>query len=423
MTGWTFPTQDGENMIRKILHTSDWHIGRKLKEHDRTREFQKFFDELLRIIHDENIDALLVAGDIFDNTTPTVQAQDMYYSLLSRLVSSPCRHIVIISGNHDSPSFLDAPADLLEHCRIHVVGQARQDPAEEVLPLSDSEGRTELIVCAVPFLRNRDVMRADISDSFSDIESAIKSGIVEHYRRVFERARELQGDSDVPVIAMGHLFLQEGRARPDDGTRELYVGTAIRVDAGIFPEWLTYTALGHLHSPQTAGRDNIRYSGSPIQMGFGEAGQNKAVYILDLEGRHLTGIREAQIPEYQRLERISGDIPSIISQLGELGGRNEAMWVEVTHTGTEATGSLHKELSDYAKAFPELEILSVNSDTPESEIIPSPDTGGRNLDDISPEKIFDLLMDSKKTPESQRELFRRMYQEILHSIETGEAYQ
>ena len=406
-------------MIHKILHTSDWHIGRKLKEHDRSEEFRKFFDELLRIIHEENIDAILVAGDIFDNTNPTVQSQDMYYSLLSRLVDSPCRHIVIIAGNHDSPAFLDAPADLLKHCRIHVVGQARPDPEDEVLTLTDSDGTPELIVCAVPFLKNRDVMRANINDSFSDIESAIKSGITEHYSKVFAHARELQGDSDVPVIAMGHLFLQGGKTSTGDGVRSLYVGTAIEVSSGIFPEWLTYTALGHLHSPQkAAGRENVRYSGSPIQMGFGEAGQNKAVYILDIEGKNLAGIREVKIPEYQRLERVSGNIPEIFSQLDKLRESSDSVWLDITYTGTEATDNLPKELKDYVKAFPDMEILSVNSDSPNGETTPTGEFDGHSLDDISPERIFTLMMNSKNVPQNQREIFWAMYREILHNIET-----
>ena len=407
-------------MIRKVLHTSDWHIGRKLKEHDRTEEFRKFFDELLRIIHDENIDALLVAGDIFDNTNPTVQSQDMYYSLLSRLIDSPCRHIIIIAGNHDSAAFIDAPADLLKHCRIHVVGQARHNPEDEVLTLRDSHGTPELIVCAVPFLKNRDVMRANINDSFSNIELAIKSGITEHYSKVFAHARELQGESDVPVIAMGHLFLQGGRTSQGDGVRSLYVGTAIEVSAGIFPEWLTYTALGHLHSPQIAGRENIRYSGSPIQMGFGEAGQNKAVFILDLDGKNLVRIREVNLPEYQRLERISGDIPEIFSQLDKLGENSDSVWLDITYTGTEATANLQKELNDYARAFPDIEILSVNNDKRNGETESTGEFDGDSLDDISPEKIFDLMMNIKNIPEEQREVFRTMYREILQKIETGE---
>ena len=127
--------------MHKILHSSDWHIGRRLKERDRTREFTAFFEWLAETIEREKPDTLLVAGDIFDNTTPSIQSQDMYYSFLSTIAKSSCRHIVIISGNHDSPAFLDAPAKILALNDIHVIGQARENPADEVITLCDENGR------------------------------------------------------------------------------------------------------------------------------------------------------------------------------------------------------------------------------------------------------------------------------------------
>ena len=406
-------------MIHRLLHTSDWHIGRKLKEHDRSQEFRKFFDDLLKIIHDENIDALLIAGDIFDNTTPSVQAQDMYYSLLSRLVNSPCRHIVIISGNHDSPAFLDAPADLLKLCRIHVIGQARPDPADEVLTLRAPDGSPELIVCAVPYLRDRDVRTLTPSDSPSDTEQALTDGIRTHYEQVFTHARGLQGDANIPVIAMGHLFMQGGRTRIDDGTRELYVGTAIRVGGDIFPEWLTYTALGHLHSPQKAGgRENIRYSGSPIAMGFGEAGQKKSVYILELDGKNLVDIHEIDIPEYQKLARINGDLPQIFEQLRALAGTDESVWVDITYTGEEITANLQEKLQEFINTAPLVDVLSVHDESRRpnlpSTVIPD------GLDNIKPLEMLKLCFNAYNTPEEQRKVFTAMYMEILRDM--GEDY-
>ena len=408
-------------MIHKILHTSDWHIGRRLKEHDRTEEFRKFFDDLLRIVHDENIDALLAAGDIFDNTTPTVQAQDIYYSLLSRMVDSPCRHIVIISGNHDSPAFLDAPAELLKHCRIHIIGQARRNPADEVITLSDSYGTPELIVCAVPYLRDRDVRTLSPSDNPSDSESALIDGIKTHYARVFERAKELQEKHNIPVIAMGHLFMQGAKTSTDDNTRELYVGTSIRVGGDIFPEWLTYTALGHLHSPQKAGgRENIRYSGSPFAMGFGETGQKKAVYILELDGKELMALREVNIPEYQRLERVSGEWHEIESSIHQLGKENVSIWLDVTHTGSDSPGSLQARINDILKEYDQLELLSLHDDSRVNAVIHDTAFDGKTLDDFDPDSIFKAVLDDKNIDEERRNIYIPMYREILEKAKTGE---
>ncbi len=401
-------------MIHRILHTSDWHIGRRLKEHDRIHEFTQFFGWLEEVILSENIDTLLVSGDIFDNTTPTVTAQKIYYSFLTALAKSPCRHTVIISGNHDSPAFLDAPAELLELNDIHVIGQACDNPQDEVLALKDSDGNTELLVCAVPYLRDRDVRRLTPSDKPEDSDNIIKAGIREHYSQVFTHARKLQGDSDLPVVAMGHMFLQGGKTRPDDGTRELYVGTAIRVDANIFPEWLTYTALGHLHSPQATGHENIRYSGSPLAMGFGEAGQDKAVYILEVDGKNLAGVREIRIPVFQRLERVSGDMPEIFGQLQDLAGQGESVWAEVTYAGEDSAPDLQEKLQEFTKNHPKVEILSVHNN---SKSLTRIETPYPDIDSVTPMKMLDLLFTDKGVTDEQRNIYIPLYQEILRGLE------
>jgi len=110
----------------KILHTSDWHIGRALHGRKRYVEFESFFDWLAHLLDDEGIDVLLVAGDVFDNTAPSNRAQELYYRFLCRAAASPARHVVVTAGNHDSPSFLEAPRELLKSLNIHVVGGRRR---------------------------------------------------------------------------------------------------------------------------------------------------------------------------------------------------------------------------------------------------------------------------------------------------------
>ena len=404
-------------MIHRILHTSDWHIGRRLKEHYRTEEFAKFFTWLERVIIDEKIDTLLVAGDIFDNTTPSVQAQDMYYSFLSRLVKSPCRNVVIISGNHDSPAFLDAPAELLEHCRIHVVGQTRENPADEVITLRDSDGKPEVIVCAVPYLRDRDVRTAKSSEDFAEIERALTAGIAKHYAQVFDAARAQQGDSNVPIIAMGHMFIRGGIVRQNEGVRSLYVGTAIDIDSSIFPADIAYTALGHLHSPQKAGRENIRYSGSPIAMTFGESYVRKSVSIVELDGKDFAGVREIPIPEHKTLRHITGaSFQELAGQLEELNKSNIPVLVDISYTGNNPD-SVRENISDYAKTLPMIELLGFRDESCASSLEPGGVFGGLTLEEISPENMFERLMNGKTLSESDREIYMKMYREILHEAE------
>ena len=145
----------------KILHTSDWHIGRTLYGRKRYEEFEVFLTWLAETIQDNAIDALLVAGDVFDTSAPSNRAQELYYRFLCRMAASSCRHVVVVAGNHDSPSFLNAPKELLKALDVHVVGSSTESPEDEVLVLRNEQDAPELIVCAVPYLRDRDIRVAE----------------------------------------------------------------------------------------------------------------------------------------------------------------------------------------------------------------------------------------------------------------------
>ena len=141
----------------KILHTSDWHLGRTLCGKKRTREFEGFLDWLLAALREHGADVLLVAGDVFDSPTPGIRAQELYYRFLCRAAASGRRHVVVVGGNHDSPSFLNAPKELLRSLNVHVVGAITENAEDELLTLDGPDGTPELLVCAVPYLRDKDV--------------------------------------------------------------------------------------------------------------------------------------------------------------------------------------------------------------------------------------------------------------------------
>ncbi len=260
----------------KILHTSDWHLGRLLYGKQRYHEFEAFLDWLVDTLERHDVDTLLIAGDIFDTSTPSHRAQSLYYRFLYKVAASCCRHVVLIAGNHDSASFLNAPQALLRTFNVYVVGNATQDPADEVLVLCDQQQQAQLIVCAVPYLRDYDLRLAQAGESFEDKERKLTEGIRNHYAAATaiaeQRRRELGGR--VPIIAMGHLFTAGGETIEDDGVRALYVGSLAHVSARVFSRSLDYVALGHLHVPQAVDDCAwIRYSGSPLAIGFGEADQ------------------------------------------------------------------------------------------------------------------------------------------------------
>ena len=303
----------------------------------------------------------------------------------------------------------------MRRCNIHVIGRSRD---EEIITLKDSSGTPEMIVCAVPFLRDRDLRTVKDNGTFSDTDREIKEGIMNHYAGIFARAREIRGAYDIPIIATGHLFLEAGITRTDEGERSLYLGTAIKVGTDIFPEDIAYVALGHLHSPQKIGRPNIRYSGSPIHMTFGELGVTKTVSVVDFEGRNFSGVREIEIPMWQEMERISGDMAKIEKDIRGLVGLKKSVWAEVTYTGETSPGNLYERLDEILEGCPNVEVLSVIDEM--KYAVQQKNFDGKKLEDISPEKMFDRLMDEHNISDEKRKLFRGMYSEILQRISAGE---
>ena len=270
-----------------ILHTSDWHLGRRLYGRMRYDEFEAFLNWLQDTISAQKVDILIVAGDIFDTMTPSNRAQALYYEFLGRVSRSCCEHIVIVAGNHDSPTFLDAPSNVLKFLNVHVIGTACEDLNDEVLVLDDADGAPHCIIAAVPYLRDRDVRSSAAGESADSKDVNVIKGIRAHYDKVASIAKTKQAklveasQHHIPIIATGHLFAAGGTTTEDDGVRELYVGSLGKISADMFDEGFDYVALGHLHVPQrVGGRESIRYSGSPIAMGFGEAKQQKQVLLV-----------------------------------------------------------------------------------------------------------------------------------------------
>ena len=271
-----------------ILHTSDWHLGRRLYGRMRYEEFEAFLSWLQETISAHKVDVLIVAGDIFDTMTPSNRAQALYYEFLGKVSKLCCEHIVIVAGNHDSPTFLDAPSKVLKFLNVHVIGTACDDLNDEVLVLDAVDGTPHCIIAAVPYLRDRDVRGSHAGESMDCKDANVIKGIRAHYDEVASIAKARQEHlSDahqrhIPIIATGHLFAAGSKTTEDDGVRDLYVGSLGQISADMFDDGFDYVALGHLHVPQRVGGcEHIRYSGSPIAMGFGEAKQQKQVLLVE----------------------------------------------------------------------------------------------------------------------------------------------
>lgn len=405
----------------KILHTSDWHIGRSLYSRKRYEEFEAFLTWLVETIQENSIDALLVAGDVFDTRAPSNRSQELYYRFLCQVAASSCRHVVIVAGNHDSPSFLNAPKELLKALDVHVVGSSTESAEDEVLVLRNVQDVPELIVCAVPYLRDRDIRAAEAGESVEDKERKIIDGIRTHYATVAalaEQKREELG-TGIPIIGTGHLFTAGGQTVDGDGVRELYVGSLAHVTAGIFPTSFDYLALGHLHVPQKVNSSEIiRYSGSPLPMGFGEAKQQKSVcqVVFDQGEDHITtaSVQLINVPVFQKLERVEGDWDCISSRILELSATDSQGWLEVIYEGDEVIGDLRERL-ETAISSTQMEILRIKNNRIIDRVLGQIHEE-ETLDDLNVNDVFERCLAVHEVPEDQRPELLRAYQETVSSL-------
>jgi exonuclease SbcD len=400
----------------KVLHTSDWHIGRTLYGRQRYEEFEAFLDWLAGLIEKEGIDVLLVAGDVFDNSTPGNHAQELYYRFLCRVAASSNRHVVVTAGNHDSPSFLNAPRELLKFLNVHVVGSMSDTPADELIVIDGPDREPRLIVCAIPYLRDRDIRTAEAGESIEDKERKIIEGIRAHYGRVCEAAEEKRAllKQPVPIVAMGHLFAAGGRTVDGDGVRELYIGSLAQVGTDLFPACIDYLALGHLHIPQgVGGSDFIRYSGSPLPIGFGEAWQKKCVVLVTFSGP-LPQVTTIPVPRFQEMKTLRGDWPSIAREIGELKSMGSRAWLEIVYEGGEIAGDLRARL-DEAAAESGIEILRINNPRVLERAL-SGAGAGETLDDLDVTEVFKRCLQAHEVPEDQHPALLGAYREVIVSL-------
>lgn len=397
----------------RILHTSDWHLGRSLYGKKRYEEFESFLDWLVDVIVNESIDVLLIAGDVFDTGTPSNRAQGLYYQFLGRVSLTNCRHIIVIAGNHDSPSFLNAPKEILKALNVYIVGSVTESIEDEVIVLSHNN-KPEAIVCAVPYLRDKDVRTAEPGETIDDKNIKLIKGIEEHYSDVCliaEKKRAELNTPNIPIIAMGHLFTAGGKTVDGDGVRELYVGSLTHVHTDLFPVTFDYFALGHLHIPQVVNKkQHIRYCGSPLPIGYGEANQEKQIIVVEFE-KNTPIIKEIKVPTFQELIRITGSEEEIITKIEELKKKKSQAWLEIEYTGVNVLPNL-RQIIDEGLIDSTLEVRRIKNRQITDRVSIAMDDD-ETLADLSLEEVFTRCLDAYKVPAEERIKLTASYNEIV----------
>jgi len=306
----------------RLLHTSDWHLGQSLHNFDRHYEHQCFLDWLLDTIVAEQADALLIAGDIFDNANPSAASQRQLYRFLQQARErAPGLDIVVTAGNHDSPGRIEAPGPLLAAHGTQVIGHVLRDGdgnidiGRMVLPLTNRAGDVAAWCLAVPFLRPADVPR--VAQEGADSVDGYLAGIATLYAQAEAHAESLRQPGQA-IVAMGHCHMVDGQMS-SDSERRIVIGGTEMLPAGMFGPSVAYAALGHLHLAQRIGRHtHIRYSGSPIPLSFSEVLYPHQVLRVDLDGGALQEAVAIPVPRVVHLLRVPSRPAPLAQVLDEL---------------------------------------------------------------------------------------------------------
>ncbi len=318
----------------RILHTSDWHVGRRLGRHDRTPEFHDVLDEVAGIADAHAVDLVLVAGDVFDRPMPPIDALTRGLEALVRLAVH--RPVVAVAGNHDSPELFEALAPLLrsQGHGVYLVGAVKRPEAGGLLG-PDVLGVDAVVAC-FPFLREGRVIDfMQEAGTWYGAYAERVAAITQAYNRALVRAA---GGDLVPIL-MAHFMVggvKVDRAAPR-GERELHMGEAYAATAEAIPAGPQYVAMGHIHAPQPVPGAPVpaAYAGSLLQLDFGEAGEAKRVVIVDAEPGRLATVTSIPLTSGRPLLRASGTWDELESRVDELRGAYLDLSVRVGGTDTD----------------------------------------------------------------------------------------
>jgi len=361
----------------RILHTSDWHLGRSFHREGMLAHQATYLDHLLEVVESESVDLVVVAGDVYDRALPQVDAVALADDALARLAASRAR-VVITSGNHDSARRLGFSSRLIDAAGVHL----RTDAGSVGTPvlLGDDDG--DVAVYGLPYL-DPDVLREPWGLAARSHEAAL----IEAMRRV---RGDLAGRSRTRSVVLAHAFV--AGAEPSESERDISVGGVSRVPVPVF-DGVDYVALGHLHGPHTL-TERVRYSGSPLAYSFSEADQRKGSWLVDLAADGAVAAEFVEAPVPRALARLTGTLDELLDD--PRLGVHESSWVQATLTDDARPSQAMERLR---RRFPHTLVLSFAPSGPAGDGVPLARTRGRSDHEIA----LDFVTAMRGGPASEAE--------------------
>jgi exonuclease SbcD len=395
----------------KVLHTSDWHVGKAIRGRSRAGEHQAVLAEIAGVAEAQSVDLVIVAGDLFDTATPTAESERIVYRALLDLAAGG-RPVVVVAGNHDSAQRLGAVAPLSQASGIHVASSIRPPDDGGVLELTvDSE---TALVALVPFPSQRYVVTADLllsgdaadahaeyADRIGRIASALTSGF----------------RSGTVNLVAAHLMVMGGML--GGGERGAHTVFDYWVPATAFPGSTQYVALGHLHrAQQLAGPAPLHYCGSPLQLDFGESANEPVVNVIEVRPGLPADVRPVPLTAGRRLRTVRGTLPEVLARVGDAGGAGNAGADHLRVVLDEpARVGLADEVRAAAPNAVEVVLAARDDDGPHADRVADPDRLRRTPRDL----LAEYLADNDAHDERVVRLFDDLVDELADEIVSAPA--
>lgn len=405
----------------RFLHTSDLHIGQSFCERSRHHEHAAFLNWLVEQARSREVDAVIVAGDVYDTGTPSSQARELYNGFCADMHGTGTQ-LIVLGGNHDSAATLGETRKLLACLSTLVIPEVATSLKEQVHLIPRRDGSPGMILCGVPFVRARDVTRSTAGQSADDKREAIMIGIARHYADIHAIAEAQRVDLDLPnlpIIATGHLATVG--ASSSESVREIYVGNLSAFPTSQLPP-ADYVALGHIHRPQAVGgHDHIRYCGAPLTLSFDELGQDKQILLVEFDAGERR-IESIPVPVFQPLQRVGGTLANLgreFTRIAATHTHEHTVWCEVTVSEADHVPDLVRQLEEMAAGLP-IDILRARraqGPTHGDSIAPQVQT----LDELTPLDVFDQLLGARSVPADSHARMREMFVEVIDEMVSGEA--